>query len=337
MFCLNLVILQNEKIKIMLKDILPEFVLGLSPMDEITTPEYREICKDYGADVIFTEFVSTDALIRDVEKSYKKITFTEKQRPLAIQIFGNDEETLVNAAQRVEELKPDWIDINWGCPMKRIAGKGSGSGILQDIPKMLKLTKAVVDSVKLPVSVKTRLGYDEKNKPIVELAEMLQDVGVQLISIHGRTKTQMYKGEADWTLIAKTKENPRLNIPVFGNGDIDSVEKFLEYKKRYNLDGILVGRYAIGFPYFFLQCKQAMNNEEILQPTLKEKVEICKRHFLLSLENNGEEKTCINMRKFYPKYFLGVKNFKTFKLQLLASKTKEEVFDILSQVSKLEE
>lgn len=337
MFCLNLVILQNEKIKIMLKDILPEFVLGLSPMDEITTPEYREICKDYGADVIFTEFVSTDALIRDVEKSYKKITFTEKQRPLAIQIFGNDEETLVNAAQRVEELKPDWIDINWGCPMKRIAGKGSGSGILQDIPKMLKLTKAVVNSVKLPVSVKTRLGYDEKNKPIVELAEMLQDVGVQLISIHGRTKTQMYKGEADWTLIAKTKENPRLNIPVFGNGDIDSVEKFLEYKRRYNLDGILIGRRAIGFPYFFLQCKQAMNNEEILQPTLKEKVEICKRHFLLSLENNGEEKTCINMRKFYPKYFLGVKNFKTFKLQLLASKTKEEVFEIFSQIIKLEE
>lgn len=337
MFYLNLVILQKKKNKRMIKDVLPEFVLGLSPMDEITTPEYREICKEFSADVIFTEFVSTDALVRDVEKSYKKIAFSEKQRPLAIQIFGNDEKTLVDAAQRVEELHPDWIDINWGCPMKRIAGKGSGSGILQDIPKMLRLTKAVVDNVKLPVSVKTRLGYNEENKPIVKLAEMLQDVGIQLISIHGRTKTQMYRGSADWTLIGKTKENPRLKIPVFGNGDIDSVEKFLEYKKRYGLDGILVGRHAVGNPFFFLQCKQALKNEDIFQPTLQDKVEICKKHLLLALENNDEEKVCVDMRKFYPRYFSGTRNFKPFKLQLLASKTKQEVLNILSQVAKLEE
>ncbi|MBR1770176.1 MAG: tRNA-dihydrouridine synthase family protein [Bacteroidales bacterium] len=316
----------------MIKDLLPEFSLGLSPMDEITTPEYRQICKSYGADVIFTEFVSSDALIRDVEKSYKKIAFSQEERPLAVQIFGNDEKALVDAALRVEELKPDWIDINWGCPMKRIAGKGAGSGILQDIPRMIKLTKAVVDNVKIPVSVKTRLGYDESDKPIVETAERLQDIGIQLISIHGRTKTQMYRGQADWTLIGKTKENPRLSIPVFGNGDIDSVEKFIEYKERYSLDGILVGRHAIGNPYFFLQCKQALKNEPVFNPSLQEKTEICLRHLHLSAQINGEERACTVMRKFYPRYFLGVRNFKPYKLKLLVSKTIEEVEQILSQM-----
>lgn len=321
----------------MIKDLLPEFAIGLSPMDDITTFEYRELCKEYGADVLFTEFVSSDALIRDVEKSYKKIEFSDKQRPIAIQIFGSDEKTLVQAAQKVETLSPDWIDINWGCPMKRIAGKGAGSGILQDIPKMIQLTKAVVDSVKLPVSVKTRLGYDENHKIIVELAEKLQDVGIQLISIHGRYKTQMYRGEADWSLIGKTKENPRLRIPVFGNGDINSVDKFWEYKQRYNLDGILVGRHAVGNPYFFLQCKQKMNGEQIYQPTLNDKVDICTKHFLHSLQrNNNEEQTCILMRKFYPRYFSGVRNFKNLKQQLLTSKSKQEVLSLLQQVKELE-
>jgi len=321
--------------EIMIKDILPEFSLGLSPMDEITTFAYRDLCRSYGADVLFTEFVCSDALIRDVEKTYKKINFTPRQRPLAIQIFGAEEKTLVHAAQKVEELKPDWIDINWGCPVKKVAGKGAGSGILQDIPKMIKLTKAVADSVKLPVSVKTRLGYDENHKVIAELAERLQDVGVQLISIHGRTKTQMYNGEADWTLIAKTKENPRLHIPVFGNGDINSVDKFWEYKQRYSLDGILVGRHAIGNPFFFLQCKQKMKGEEIFQPTLNEKVDICKKHLVLAIEEQGEERACITMRKFYPRYFSGVKNFKTLKLQLLTSTNKQQVTSLLEQMKHL--
>ncbi|MDO5760039.1 MAG: tRNA-dihydrouridine synthase [Bacteroidota bacterium] len=319
----------------MIKDLLPKFSIGLAPMDEITTFEYREVCKKFGADVLFTEFASSDALIRDVEKSFKKIRISENQRPIAIQIFGSEEETLVQAAQKVEELSPDWIDINWGCPMKRIAGKGAGSGILQDIPKMIKLTKAVVNSVKLPVSVKTRLGYDENHKVIVELAEMLQDVGIQLISIHGRCKTQMYKGEADWDLIGKTKENPRLKIPVFGNGDINSIEKFWIYKQRYNLDGMLIGRHAIGNPYFFLQCKQKMEGKEIFEPTLEDKINICLEHLNLSLQNGNEEHACVLMRKFYPRYFAGVRNFKPIKQQLLTTKTKQEVISLLEELKKI--
>lgn len=305
-------------------------------MDEISTPIYRKICKRYGADVLFTEFVSSDALIRDVEKSYKKIAFSEEERPVAIQIFGNTEEALTLSAQRVAELSPDWIDINWGCPMKKIASKGAGSGILNDVPKMIRLTKAVVDSVKIPVSVKTRLGYDEKDKPIVEIAERLQDVGVQLLTIHGRTKAQMYRGTADWTLIGAVKQNPRMNIPIFGNGDIDSVEKFIEYKQRYALDGILVGRHAIGNPFFFTMCKQAMRGETISEPTLKDKVELCLYHLNMSVQEEGEERACLQMRKLYPRYFSGVDNFKKHKIRLLQSKTQAEVIRILQEVVESE-
>ena len=306
-----------------------EFSLVLSPMDDITTTEYRQICRKWGADMVITEFVSSDALIRDVEKSYQKIAFAPQERPVGIQIFGNTEQTLVEAAQRVEELKPDFIDINWGCPMKKIAGKGSGSGILADIPLMLSLTQAVVKAVKLPVSVKTRIAYDDKSTHISDFCEALQDCGIQLLSIHGRTKQQMYKGEADWTEIGKVKNNQRIKIPVFGNGDINSAEKMLEYKNRYGVDGILIGRAAVGKPYLFRQCKQILNKEDVTEPSLQEKAEICRQHFLAMIPNHGEFRSIVIMKKFYSRYFNGISNFKPFKMQLMEAKTKEEIIKIL--------
>ena len=324
----------------MLKDILlqdypngEKFAIALSPMDDITTREYRTICKRYGADVLFTEFVSSDALIRDVDKSYQKISFSKEERPVGIQIFGSTESALVQAAQRVEELNPDFIDINWGCPMKKIAGKGAGSGILADIPKMLSITKAVVKSVKLPVSVKTRISYDDNSTPITDFAEALQDCGIQLLSIHGRTKQQMYRGNADWTLIGKVKENPRINIPIFGNGDINTVEKFMEYKKRYALDGILIGRHAVGNPFFFMHCKQAIMGKEITPITVKEKVSVCKEHLHAMCDNMGESRAMVMMKKFYSRYFLAIPDFKPYKLKLMEAKTIEEIDSILSEIS----
>ncbi len=317
----------------MLKDILPQFSLGLSPMDDITTVEYREICKKYGADVLFTEFVSSDALIRDVEKSYQKIAFSKEQRPIGIQIFGNTKETLVEAAQRVEALNPDFIDINWGCPVRKIAGKGSGSGILADIDKMLDITKAVVKSVKLPVSVKTRIAYDENSTPITDFAEALQDCGIQLLSIHGRTKKQMYLGSADWTMIGQVKNNPRIKIPIFGNGDIDSAQKMLDYKKRYGVDGILIGRAAIGKPYLFKQCKQILNNAPITEPTLKEKVDVCKWHLNALADNFGEFRAIVVMKKFYSKYFSSISHFKPYKMRLMDAKSKDEILSVLDEIS----
>lgn len=316
----------------MLKDILPPFTLGLSPMDDVTTKEYRQICKRFGADVLYTEFVASDALVRDVEKSYDKASFAPMERPIGIQIFGNEQGPLVDAAQRMESFQPDFIDINWGCPMKKVAGKGGGSGILADIPKMISITSAIVKAVKTPVTVKTRLGYDEKNKPIVEIAERLQDVGIQMIAIHGRTKQQMYRGDADWTLIGKVKENPRMTIPVFGNGDINSVEKLLEYKNRYGVDGILVGRHAVGNPFFFRECKQALNGEQVTLPTMQEKVDVCREHLLAMCENIGESRAIPIMKKFYARYFLAVPGFKPYKLKLMETKTLDQVLSILKDV-----
>lgn len=316
----------------MLKDILPEFSVGLSPMDEITNKEFRRICKRYGSDVLFTEFVSSDALIRDVEKSIEKISFSSVERPIAIQIFGNSEQTLTMAAQKVEKFHPDFIDINWGCPMKKVAGKGSGSGILNDIPKMIQITKAVVDSVKVPVSVKTRIGYDESNKPIVEVAEMLQDVGVQLLSVHGRTKAQMYKGEADWSLIAEVKNNQRMKIPIFGNGDIDSPQKMIDYKNRYGVDGILIGRAAVGNPFIFEQCKQILKNNIPYTPTLEEKVMVSKEHLLAMKDSVGEDRAIVLMKKFYSRYFLGIQNFKPYKMRLMEENKVENIIKILEEI-----
>ncbi|MBP3253233.1 MAG: tRNA-dihydrouridine synthase family protein [Bacteroidales bacterium] len=319
----------------MLKDLFPKFSLCLSPMDDITTDEYRYICKKFGADVLFTEFVSSDALIRDVEKSYAKISFSSYQRPIGIQIFGSTEQSLVQAAQRVERLNPDFIDINWGCPMKKIAGKGAGSGILADIPKMIALTRAVVNAVKLPVSVKTRIAYDEHSTPVTDFCEALQDTGIQLLSIHGRTKQQMYRGDADWDLIGRVKNNPRMQIPVFGNGDITSAQKAMEYKNRYGVDGILIGRAAVGRPYIFAQCKQLLSGSEVTEPTLSQKADICIEHLTLMTQNQGERRALIIMKKFYSKYFSAVDNFKSYKMRLMEADSTPQAVDILQQIKHL--
>lgn len=260
--------------------------------------------------------------------------FEDSERPLAIQIFGNNEESLCTAAQIAAQNNPDFIDINWGCPVRKIAGKGCGSGILNDIPKMIKLTKAVVDIVNIPVSVKTRLGYCDEDKPIVEVAERLQDVGVQLLSIHGRTRSQMYKGTADWSLIGEVKNNPRMHIPIFGNGDIDSAEKMLEYKNRYGVDGILIGRAAMGNPFIFQQCKQILSGKTIEIISVKERAKICKEHIEGLKSWRGERYALLEMRKFYSGYFRELKNFKPYRIRLVTAESYEEVNSILDEVEE---
>lgn len=301
-------------------------------MEAVTTPVFRHICKRYGADVLFSEFISSDALFRNVESSIKKMTFSEEERPVAIQIFGNKEESLCEAAKLAEQANPDFIDINWGCPVRKIAGKGCGSGILNDIPKMISLTAAVVKAVRIPVSVKTRIGYSDEDKPIVEVAERLQDVGVQLLSIHGRTRSQMYKGSADWTLIGRVKDNQRMHIPIFGNGDIDSAEKLMEYKNRYGVDGILIGRAAMGNPFIFAQSKQLLEGKTITPISVKERVKVCKEHLEGLRRWRGERYALLEMRKFYSGYFKELKNFKPYRIQLVTTNSYDEIGAILSSV-----
>lgn len=301
-------------------------------MEAVTTPPFRKICKRYGVDVLISEFISSDALSRNVDSSFKKMYFDDEERPLGIQIFGNNEESLCSAAGVAASVNPDFIDINWGCPVKKIAGKGCGSGILNDIPKMIRLTEAVVKSVNIPVSVKTRLGYGDDDKPIVEVAERLQDVGVQLISIHGRTRAQMYKGTADWALIGEVKNNPRMQIPVFGNGDIDSADKLLEYKNRYGVDGILIGRAAIGNPFIFQQCKQTLNGKIPNKISVKERATVCHEHLEGLKVWRTERYALLEMRKFYSGYFRELKNFKPYRIRLVTAESYEEVEQILTEV-----
>lgn len=301
-------------------------------MEAVTTPPFRKICKRYGADVLISEFISSDALSRSIDSSLKKMYFEDAERPLGIQIFGNNEQSLCSAARIAASVNPDFIDINWGCPVKKIAGKGCGSGILNDIPKMLKLTEAVVKSVDVPVSVKTRLGYGDEDKPIVEVAERLQDVGVQLISIHGRTRAQMYKGIADWTLIGEVKNNPRMHIPIFGNGDIDSADKLLEYKNKYGVDGILIGRAAMGNPFIFQQCKQALNGETQRKISVKERAAVCREHLEGLKVWRTERYALLEMRKFYSGYFRELKNFKPYRVKLVTAENYEQVEQILTEV-----
>lgn len=301
-------------------------------MEAVTTPPFRKICKRYGADVLISEFISSDALSRSIDSSLKKMYFEDAERPLGIQIFGNNEQSLCSAARIAASVNPDFIDINWGCPVKKIAGKGCGSGILNDIPKMLKLTEAVVKSVDVPVSVKTRLGYGDEDKPIIEVAERLQDVGVQLISIHGRTRAQMYKGIADWTLIGEVKNNPRMHIPIFGNGDIDSADKLLEYKNKYGVDGILIGRAAMGNPFIFQQCKQALNGETQRKISVKERAAVCREHLEGLKVWRTERYALLEMRKFYSGYFRELKNFKPYRVKLVTAESYEQVEQILTEV-----
>jgi nifR3 family TIM-barrel protein len=309
-----------------------DFPLVLSPMDDVTDMPFRRICKPFGVDYLITEFIAADGIIREAEKSFKKMKFTEEEQPIAVQIFGHDEDSLLKSLEFVESVNPDIIDINWGCPVKKVAGRGAGSGILKDVPKMIKITERIVKSTKLPVTVKTRIGYDETNKPIVEVAEMLQDIGVKALSIHGRTKTQMYKGVADWTLIGKVKENQRMHIPVFGNGDIVSADMAVEYKERYHVDGILIGRGSIGNPWIFEQIKRKLAEQDERVITIDERVDVCKKHLLSAIDWKGERQAIMEMRKHYGGYFKGIVDFKQFRIPLVSYSTLEELLPIFDAI-----
>tara|TARA_B100001173_G_scaffold117424_1_gene101801 strand:+ start:2902 stop:3891 length:990 start_codon:yes stop_codon:yes gene_type:complete len=314
---------------------LGDFPLLLAPMEDVSDPPFRALCKKFGADLMYTEFISSEGLIRDAVKSVQKLDIFEYERPVGIQIFGSEISSMRTATEMCEKVNPDIIDINYGCPVKKVACKGAGAGILQDIPKMVKMTKEIVNSTSLPVTVKTRLGWDDETKFIVETAERLQDVGIQAISIHGRTRAQMYKGEANWDLIAEVKNNPRMHIPVFGNGDIDSPQKALEYKNKYGVDGIMIGRASIGNPWFFNQIKHYLKTgDEMPLPTLKERVDVVKQHLDFSLRWKGERVGIVEMRRHYGNYFKGIRDFKPVRRQLVTVDDKEELYSVLNGIAK---
>lgn len=312
---------------------LPDFPLLLAPMEDVSDPPFRAVCKDNGADLMYTEFISSEGLIRDAIKSRKKLDIFDYERPVGIQIFGGDEESLSLAAKIVEVTNPDLLDINFGCPVKKVALRGAGAGVLKDLDLMERLTSAVVKSTSLPVTVKTRLGWDDQTKNIEEVAERLQDVGIKALAIHGRTRTQMYKGEADWTLIGKVKNNPRIQIPIFGNGDIDSPEKALEYKNRYGVDGIMIGRAAIGYPWVFNEIKHYLKTGEHLPPpTIEDRVAVCRKHLRKSVEWKNPVVGINEMRRHYANYLKGLPNIKEFRNQLVTLKTEEEINEVLDTI-----
>jgi len=312
---------------------LGEFPLLLAPMEDVSDPPFRMVCKEQGADLMYTEFISSEGLIRDAIKSKKKLDIFDYERPIGIQIFGGDEEALSLSAKIIESTAPDLLDINFGCPVKKVVCKGAGAGVLKDIDLMVKLTRAVVKSTSLPVTVKTRLGWDDDSKNIETVAERLQDVGIQALSIHGRTRVQMYKGEADWTLIRAVKNNPRIQIPIFGNGDIDSPQKALRYKKEFGVDGIMIGRAAIGNPWIFREIKHYMATGEILPPpTIHERVDSCKKHFNFALKWKGEKLGLLEMRPHYASYFKGLNHAKEFRTQLVTADQSEGVHQIFNRM-----
>ncbi len=314
-----------------------DFLLWLAPMEGVTDWPFRMLCKEFGADVMVTEFINSDGMVRDVPNVLRKLKFHEEERPLGIQIYGQHEDAMRRAAEIATQANPDFIDINWGCPVKKIAGRGAGSGIFKDIPKMVRVTKSIVDATHLPVTVKTRLGYEEADKPIVEVAEMLQDVGIAAISIHGRTKVQMYKGEADWTLIGEVKNNPRMHIPVFGNGDIKTPEDALNAKNRYGVDGILIGRATYGNPWIFRQIKEYFATGIIPEkPSIKERSQVCQKHLQTCLQWKDERHALYEMRKHYSHYFSGIENFKPMRIRLLQEQELSKVVEMLKQIEQME-
>ncbi|MFL3664294.1 MAG: tRNA dihydrouridine synthase DusB [Flavobacteriales bacterium] len=313
---------------------LGEFPLLLAPMEDVSDPPFRALCKENGADLMYTEFISSEGLIRDAAKSIKKLDIFEYERPIGIQIFGNDIKSMRQATEVTTQANPDIIDINYGCPVKKVACKGSGAGILQDIPKMVKMTAEIVKSTHLPVTVKTRLGWDESTKYIVEVAERLQDVGIQAISIHGRTRKQMYKGEADWTLIGEVKNNPRMHIPVFGNGDVDTPEKALKNKNKYGIDGVMIGRASIGYPWIFNEIKHFIaTGEHLAPPTIEQRINIAKRHLEMSIKWKGEKLGIVEMRRHYANYFKGIPHLKEFRIKLVTETNPEILFQTLDEIS----
>jgi nifR3 family TIM-barrel protein len=314
---------------------LGDFPLLLAPMEDVSDPPFRALCKQHGADLMYTEFISSEGLIRDAAKSVQKLDIFEYERPVGIQIFGSDIDSMIQATQLTEQAHPDIIDINYGCPVKKVACKGAGAGILQDIPKMVAMTAEIVKATKLPVTVKTRLGWDDDTKYVVEVAERLQDVGIEGISIHGRTRKQMYKGVADWTLIAEIKNNPRMHIPVFGNGDIDTPEKAVEYKNTYGVDGIMIGRASIGYPWVFNEIKHFVKTGEHLEkPNVQDRVDAALQHLEMSVKWKGETLGVVEMKRHYTNYFKGIGHFKEQRMKLVTSFDLQEVREILLKIKE---
>lgn len=305
----------------------------LAPMEDVTDPSFRHICKQQGADMVYTEFISCEGLIRDAHKSVKKLDIFDVERPVGIQLFGHVAESMARAAKIATEATPDLIDINFGCPVAKVTGKGGGAALLQHIDKMVEITTAVVKSTTIPVTAKARLGWDDKTKNIVEIAERLQDVGIQAITIHGRTRAQLYKGEADWTLIAEVKNNPRITIPVIGNGDITCAKKAHEYFNRFGIDGIMVGRAAVGNPWLFKEIKHFLNTgEQLERPSISERVDVCLQHLEKSLLSKGEYYGLIEMRRHFTLYFKSIPNFKSVRLRLLTCNNISEVRAMIEEI-----
>jgi tRNA-dihydrouridine synthase B len=312
---------------------LGEFPLLLAPMEDVSDPPFRALCKKHGADLMYTEFISSEGLIRDAAKSVKKLDIYEYERPVGIQIFGYDIESMKRSAEIIEKTNPDIIDINFGCPVKKVTCKGAGAGMLQDIPKMVKMTEEIVKITNLPVTVKTRLGWDDNSKFVVSTAEKLQDVGIEAISIHGRTRQQLYKGEADWTLIGEVKNNPRMKIPVFGNGDIDTPQKALEYRNKFGIDGIMIGRASIGYPWIFNEVKHFMKTGEMLPPpTVFDRVEVAKQHLDMSVRWKGESLGIAEMKRHYSNYFKGIAHIKEYRMKLVTSFNLNEIMETLNYI-----
>jgi tRNA-dihydrouridine synthase B len=314
---------------------LGEFPLLLAPMEDVSDPPFRAVCKEGGADLMYTEFISSEGLIRDAAKSRQKLDIFEYERPMGIQLFGGNVDSMREATEIATEVDPDLIDINYGCPVKAVACKGAGAALLQDIPKMVRMTEEVVKSTHLPVTVKTRLGWDDHTKNILEVAERLQDVGIQALTVHGRTRAQLYKGPADWTLIGQIKNNPRINIPIFGNGDIDSPGKAWEYKNRYGVDGLMIGRAAIGYPWIFDEVKHFLATGEIAkEPDVRERVRVTRQHVDFSIRWKGDKLGIFEMRRHYASYFKGLPDFKPYRSKLVEAMTAEEVYWILDEVEE---
>lgn len=312
---------------------LGEFPLLLAPMEDVSDPPFRILCKKHGADMMYTEFISSEGLIRDAAKSRKKLDIFEYERPIGVQLFGSDTASMREAAIIAEQVKPDLIDINYGCPVKNVACKGAGAALLQNIPKMVEMTAEIVKAVKLPVTVKTRLGWDDKTKNIVEVAERLQDIGIQALAIHGRTRSQMYKGPADWTLIGEVKNNPRMKIPIFGNGDVDSPQKAVEMKSRYGVDGLMIGRASIGYPWIFNEIKYYMKTGRMPEkPGIEERVSACLLHLQKSIEWKGDILGILEMRRHYTNYFKGMPHFKDYRLKLVTLNHYNEIAEVLREV-----
>ena len=316
--------------------ILPDFPLLLAPMEDVSDPPFRRLCKLHGADLMYSEFISSEGLIRDAIKSKMKLDIFDYERPVGIQIFGGDEEAMEMSSRIVDAVRPDLVDINFGCPVKKVVCKGAGAGVLKDVDLMVRLTKAVIKGTNLPVTVKTRLGWDESSINIDEVAERLQDIGVQALTVHARTRAQMYKGSADWTHIARVKNNPRITMPIFGNGDIDSPEKALEYKNKFGLDGMMIGRAAIGYPWIFNEIKHYFKTgEHLAQPTMIDRVEAARNHLTWSMDWKGERVGIVEMRRHYTNYFKGVSNFKEHRLKLVTLENAECLFKALDEIQEV--